>query len=194
MASHYDSLLLAFLVFSSLVFVMQLIDTLRRDRRGRRSGMRLAVTGGVAALSLFLYLRLVAPWPSPFSFRFEAIRLTNEEHEPVDLSLRCYDKNGRLIKRIYTKGKLDPEVSGTSWRPLEDKDYKRLSTRSITDGSILQLKIVLNPGRLLTAPDAIFDSALNLPKAKSDPSNPVEYTLISKGKGEFEIRLLVLRR
>ena len=156
--------------------------------------MRVAVTGAVASLSLFLYLRLVAPWPSPYAIRLAAIRLTDEEHDPVDLSLRCYDKQGRLIKRVYTRGKLDPEVSGTSWLSLEDMDYVSVSTRSITDNSILHLKIVLNPGRLLTPPDAIFDSALNLPKNRSDPSNPVEYTLLSKGKGEFEIRILVIRR
>ncbi len=156
--------------------------------------MRVAAAGAVASLSLFLYLRLVAPWPSPYAIRLAAIRLTDEEHKAVDLSLRCYDKQGRLIKRVYTRGILDPEVSGTSWQALEDRDYGSVSTRSITDNSILHLKIVLNPGRLLTPPDAIFDAALSLPKASSHPSNPVEYTLLSQGKGEFEIRILIIRR
>lgn len=201
MASHLDSIMLAFLVFSCLVFVLHLINVYRSDSdrsdrhgRNRRRWVGVGASGAVALASVFLYLRVVAPWPSPFSIRLDAIRSTSEDHEPIDLSLRCYDSRERLIKRVYTKGKLDPEAYGTSWRTLEDREYKALSTRSISDENVLYLRIVLNPGRLLTPPDAVFASALNLPRSRSDPSNPTEYTLLSQGKGEFEIRLFVIRR
>lgn len=156
--------------------------------------MGVGASGAVAFVSVFLYLRVVAPWPSPFSIRLDAIRSTSEVRERVDLSLRCYDSRERLIKRVYAKGKIDPGAYGTSWRNLNDRKYKSVSTRSISDENALYLRIVLNPGRLLTPPDAVFVSTLNLPRSKSDPSNPEEYTLLSQDKGEFEIRLFVIRR
>ena len=196
MVRHFDSVMLALLVFGSLVFILHLINLFRPEasRKGKRRWLGVSLSGAIAAASLFVYLRLVVPWPSPFAIKLDAIRLTRTEIEAVDLSLRCYDQKDRLIKRVYTRGKLDPEASGTSWKPLDDKTYGTISSRSLSGENLLYVRIVLNPGRLMTPPDAVFTASLNLPKAGTDPTKPVSYTVRSEDGGELEIRLLVLRR
>jgi hypothetical protein len=196
MVRHFDSIALALLVFSSLVFILHLINVFKSGGRGKGKKRWFGVTlsGAVAAGCIFIYLRLVVPWPSPFAIKFDAIRMTREDIEAVDLSLRCYDKQQRLIRRVYTKGKLDPKVLGTSWKSLDDKDYKTISTRSLSAENLLQLRIVLNPGRLMTPPDAIFSAALNLPKTKTDPTSPVAYLVQSEDEADLELRLLIIRK
>ena len=212
MGGKLDSLFLAIVIFSALFFLLQLAGFVRsrsrapgskrdrerdreRDRDARRRGVRrVAVTGAVAGALLAVYLVYLYPWPSPYAFKLDAVRALDGEMEPVDLSFWCYDRHGDLIKRVFTPGKLVPETQARAWIGLDDPEYTTISASALSADDAFECRIVLNPNRLVTPPDAVFTGALQMPQDRAVPDDPHTYVIKSDGEGLLELRVLAIRR
>lgn len=131
---------------------------------------------------------------SPYMIKIEAIRTTNALGIPVNLSLWAYDSRSEVTIRAFGSGKLDPKINGTEWVEFKDSKFVSLPAKSITGSGELFLQIKLNPNRLATPPDAIFELSLNPKDLLSSEYPELTERVPSIGDGEFELRVVIRRR
>ncbi len=192
------SLLFVFLVslftISGLLFVLKLLQLLSqkrgKDRERRRwGGLAVALVG--MTVCVVVYLTVVLPSGSQYVLNVAAIRATNRDVQPVDLSLWVYDTNNSVIKKVFTPGKLDPRQTGTSWVSLDDGEFTVLPKRTISDEGLLTCEVKLNPNRLATPPDARFVITIDLSEVLESSVDPITYQARSLGTGDFELKVLI---
>ena len=126
--------------------------------------------------------------------KLDAMRVLDGDADPVTMSLWIYDSKGDVIRRTFTPGRLDSKVFGTSWVPVNDPDFGPIPKESIPDASRFSCQIKLNPNRLLTPPDAVFNLALDLEGGLKSEDGAVEVVVESEDEGRYQIKLRLRRR
>ncbi|HUV07123.1 MAG TPA: hypothetical protein VMX75_05300 [Spirochaetia bacterium] len=178
---------------SFLLFLLNFLSFLNRKKENKRPA-RLGWTVIFLLVSIALlsvYFGFFYSPPSPYALRIDAIRATSREAKAVDLSLRIYNRDGSMFKRVFDPGVLDPREIGTRWITLNDSDFKAIPSSSLSNGDRFFFKAELNPNRLLTLPDAIFEATLIL-TGPTGAGRALETSVVrSKDNGDYELRLEV---
>jgi len=118
-----------------------------------------------------------------------AVRCTDEDADPVSLSLWLYDENGKLVGHTFTSGSLDPEIQRGRWRILDEPDFIRVPQRLLGQGGVFRYVVKLNPNRLLTPPDAVFRAQVSLVALREADESSRTVVLGSEERGIFELRV-----
>jgi len=151
--------------------------------------MKASMRAAAGLLSAVLILLMVSCGGSAtIGISMRAIRCTDPDGDPVNLSLWLYGENGRLVGHTFTSGGLDPELQKDRWRLLDEADYIRVPRRLLEEGAVFRYVVKLNPNRLLTPPDAVFRARVSLDAVRQADESERTVVLRSEERGIFELR------
>ena len=119
----------------------------------------------------------------------QALRCTDDEADAVGLSFWLYDEDGRLVGNTFTSGGLDPRSQGTEWKFLDDADAIRIPSRLLDEDGLFRYQVKLNPHRLVTPPDAVFDGKVEPDAVRGSDSARETVVLRASDGSPFELRI-----
>ena len=187
MDNQNSIILISIAALFGLIFIANTIRYFRPKRKSSVYGVLIPLLIAVAAVAAY-FIFIYSP-PSPYSVRFDTVRTTDRDSEPIDLSIWMYDDKGEVFKKFFADEKLIPEIQGTAWLILNDTEYKTIPSRRITEERKFDFQIKLNPNRLAQPPDGVFSAFIDFTELNGQPEQPVYITIRSTNQGLYVLRL-----
>ena len=128
---------------------------------------------------------------SGYTVRIDAIRATARLEEGVALSAWLYpaDSDDALV-REFVSGK----TAGTGWVEFPDSRPVEIPASAINDRGQFHFLVKLNPNRLATPPDAVFEGSVPLADMLlTDGKDAAAVTIRAKNDAPFEVRVVLSR-